>query len=274
LAILENDWLNAAVQSHILSELHLVIGNITQALSHARRSIEFADHYGSSLLWQTISRATYANILHQQGLFLPAETAFGEAEEIQKKGRHPILSYLRGFQYCDLLISQRKYQEVIDRASQTLNWLIQYYEEDNIGPLEIALDNLSLGRAHLLQSQSDARYPITNSLNFLNSTVEGLRQAGEQTYLPRGLLARAEYYRLTGALEKAKRDLDEAFTITTRCGMGLPLADCHLEYARLLLAKEDKEKARENWRIARAMIEKMGYHRRDHEVQGLEKQLG
>ena len=56
-------------------------------------------------------------------------------------------------------------------------------------------------------------------------------------YLPRGLLARAELHRFTGDFAKAQNDLDEAFTIATRGGMRLHEADCHLEYARLYLAK-------------------------------------
>ena len=76
---------------------------------------------------------------------------------------------------------------------------------------------------------------------------------------------------------KRKRDLDEAFSIATRGGMGLFLADCHLEYARLILAKvpnlRKDEEAREHLKIAKEMIAKMGYHRRDKEVEELEKEL-
>ncbi len=55
--------------------------------------------------------------------------------------------------------------------------------------------------------------------------------------------------------------------------MGLYLADCHLEYARLYLARGAKDKAREHWQIAKDNIDKMGYHRRDKEVQELDEQL-
>ncbi|HLO17230.1 MAG TPA: tetratricopeptide repeat protein, partial [Anaerolineales bacterium] len=272
LAILENDWLNAAVQANNLSELHLFIGNTTQAVSYASRCIEFADNSGNPL-WQVISRSTHANVLHQRGLFVEAEIAFTEAEERQKKGRHPILCYLRGFQYCDLLISQRKYQEVIRRATQTLNWTIQEYTEGSVGPLEIALDNLSLGRAHLRSTQLKSDDLFIESGNYLNNAVDGLRQAGEQIYIPRGLLARAEFYRLTGAHDKAQKDLDEVFTITSHGGTKLYLADYHLEYARLYLANGDKANALEQWKIAKDMIEKTGYHRRDNEVEEFEEQL-
>ena len=100
--------------------------------------------------------------------------------------------------------------------------------------------------------------------------------------LPRGLLARAEYYRVTGALDKAQKDLDEAFSIATRGGMGLFLADCHLEYARLKLfgkgwrlnvEADTSDEAREHLKTAKEMIAKMGYHRRDKEVEELEKAI-
>jgi hypothetical protein len=103
--------------------------------------------------------------------------------------------------------------------------------------------------------------------------------------LPRGLLARAEFHRMAGALDKARRDLDEAFSIATRGGMGLFVADCHLEYARLAMAETPTPSlprrtgegegggAREHLAIAKKMIEEMGYHRRDQEVKELESLL-
>ena len=57
------------------------------------------------------------------------------------------------------------------------------------------------------------------------------------------------------------------FTIATRGGMKLYEADCHLEYARLYLAEGDKEKAKEHLSTAKKMIEEMGYHRRDIDIE-------
>jgi tetratricopeptide (TPR) repeat protein len=139
--------------------------------------------------------------------------------------------------------------------------------------ISIALAYLSIGRTDLLQSRHDPTHLFNEAITYLNRAVDGLRQAGTMDLLPRGLLARTEFYRLTGALNRAQKDLDEAFTIATRGGMGLYLADCHLEYARLYLAKGDKAKAQENWQIAKDSIDKMGYHRRDKEVQELEEQI-
>jgi hypothetical protein len=55
--------------------------------------------------------------------------------------------------------------------------------------------------------------------------------------------------------------------------MRLHQADCHLEYARLHLACSDKEKAWQSLAQAKAMVEDMGYHRRDREVAELEGML-
>jgi hypothetical protein len=104
--------------------------------------------------------------------------------------------------------------------------------------------------------------------------VEGLRQAGQQDYLPRGLLARAALRRLAGDLARARPDLDEALAIARRGGMKLHQADCHLEYARLYLALGNRESARASLTTAKAMIREMGYGRREGEVAALEKDLG
>jgi tetratricopeptide (TPR) repeat protein len=203
-----------------------------------------------------------------------SQSAFREADEIQKKLQpdFPLLYSFQGYQYCDMLLSQGNYAEVERRASQTLKLAKQFLGK-GLGLHDIGNDNLSIGRSHFFRSQREPNHPFAVSITYLNLAVDGLRYAGQQMYLPPGLLARAAYYRVTGDLDKAGKDLDEAFTIASRGGMGLNLADCHLEYARLALARGEKEKAREHWQIARESIEEMGYHRRDKEVEELEKAL-
>ncbi|HLF01216.1 MAG TPA: hypothetical protein VI547_04530, partial [Anaerolineales bacterium] len=158
------------------------------------------------------------------------------------------------------------------RTGQTLEWAKQ---QSIASLLTLALDYLSLGRAHLMEAQTSEVSGEQSSHDFgsLDRAVDGLRGAGRQDILPLGLLARAEMRRVTGALDKARRDLDEAFSIATRGGMRLYEADCHLEHARLFLASGEKEGARESLAIAKKMIEAIGYHRRDGEVKELEAQL-
>ena len=295
------DWKNAARPASSLSQLYLTIGDVTQALAYAKQSVELADQ--SRDAFQRMSkRTTLADALHQAGRLAEAEATFREAEEMQKKDQpqFPLLYSVQGYQSCDLLLSQGKHAEVQRRASKTLEWAKQVA---GVSLLDTATIYLSIGRAHLLQSQREPNHPsaeftlrneglrtgsITQSPNFLNRAVDGLRQAGHQWMLPLGLLARAEFYRVTGALEKTQRDLDEAFAIATRGGMGLFVADCHLEYARLALARGGdvppgrdvpperlygNDDAREHLAIAKKMIDKMGYHRRDEEVKELETRI-
>jgi len=268
--IAQEDWINAAISANNLSELHLTMGDLTRALEYAEQSVNLADRSGDAF-WRMSSRTALADALHQVARLSEAETAFQEAEEMQKERQpaYQLLYSLQGFQYCDLLLGQGKYQDVQSRARQTLEWGKAEYPL-----LTIALDHLSLGKAYLLQALQEETDDFTLATKHLNQAVDGLRQAGLQEYLSCGLLIRVELYRVQGAFEKAQRDLDEAITIAERGEMGLHQADCHLEYARLFLAMGEKEEdARRNLDTAKEMIGEMGYHRRDTDVREIEEKL-
>jgi tetratricopeptide (TPR) repeat protein len=263
-------WANAARVASNLSELYLTIGNLPQALEFARQSVALADRSGDE--FQRMSkRTTLADALHQAGQAEEAEAAFRQAEELQKQRKtvNPIFFSLGGFRYCDLLLDQGKHQEVKERAARTIEWAKQHGSL-----LDIALDNLSLGRAWLLKSRQAGTGNYGQVAEFLQHAVDGLRQAGTTHHLPRGLLARAELRRVRGEYERARTDLDEAQRLAERSQMGLHLADCYLEAARLCLATGEREEAREHWATAQAMVERMGYHRRDREVEEIEQELG
>jgi tetratricopeptide (TPR) repeat protein len=270
-AIAQKDWENAAIRSSNLSRLVLILGDLRQALDYAKQSVELADRSGDGVK-RVANRTNIADALCQAGRLAESEAWFREAEKIQNARYRwllifPIrfLSGIPGYQYCDLLLSQAMHREVQNRAGETLKWAYR--------PLDIALDHLSLGRAYLMQAQSEGTGVYAQATTHLESAVDGLRQTGEQEFVARGLLARAELWRVTGEWDKARRDLDEAFALATRGGMKLFEADCHLEYARLHLACGEKDKARESPAKAKQMIEDMGYHRRDQEVKELEAQV-
>ena len=264
------DWTNAATSAGNLSELHLTLGNVAIAIDFANKSEEYMGRCADAHL--RIKRTNLADALHQAGRLPEAEAAFVEAEAIQKE-IEPEYSYiysLRGFQYCDLLLSQEKYREVLGRAEQTLEWVTK---SPHAPLLTIAVDHLSLGRAYMLQTRQEGGNDFTKAVTHLDKAVEGLRQAGQQDYLPLGLLAQTELHRVRRDFPKAQHNLDEAMTIAERGSMGLHKADCHLEYARLYLAMDNKEDARQNLETAKEMIEKMGYHRRDKDVKEIEEKL-
>ena len=183
-----------------------------------------------------------------------------------------------------MLLSQGKVAEVQRRADYALKIVLQ----GSRNLQDIALNHLSLGRAHLLQETFRVLETLKVCTTYLDRAVDGLRQAGQQQYMPLGFLARAELRRVTGELDKARRDLDEAFSIATRGGMRLFEADCHLAYARWYLASvetlhatslhamslpPETDKAGEHLAKAKQIIEQTGYHRRDGELQELEAQV-
>ena len=175
---------------------------------------------------------------------------------------------------------------VSERAAQTLKWVT-----GNLGILDEALDHLTLGRAALYSAileQSAARNPLSaikestirNLQSEIESAVTGLRRAGVQDYLVRGLLTRAWLRALTGALtgpDSAQEDLDEAWDIASRGSMKLHLADIHLYRARLFglrnadfgLRIETEypwESPEHDLTEAERLIKECGYHRRDEEL--------
>ena len=266
----QEDWDSAAIDAGNLSELYLTLGEVAQACELAQQCVELADR-NSKALRRVGKRATLADALHQAGQLEEAEAVFREAETLQEDDNpnFPFLFSLSGFHYCDLLLGQGRWLEVYYRAAQTLDWVTPENQ-----PLNIALDNLSLGRACLLQSRQANAGDYRQAAEFLQRAVDGLRQAGTMDHLPRGLLALAEWARVVQQFDQARRDLAEAFTIAERGEMRLHLADCYLEFARLSLATGDRDLARKAWETAKAMVEEMGYHRRDGEVAALAAELG
>ena len=278
----QKGWINAAANAGNLSELYLTLGKVSQAVASARQSVDFADRSGD---WQMQVRngTSLANSLHQGGDFRAAEKLFHEAEAMQQQmqPQYFYLYSLRGFLFCDLLLSLRQYQDVQKRARQALEWGSRGYTL-----LDFALDKLSLGRAFLLQAlatdhaQDDA---LSKAKGCLQQAVAGLRKAGTSHHLPRALFARAACYRVQNEFANAQADFEEAREIAERWEMKLFLADYHLEACRLCLAEagdgrtEDAEEKRRQARVhleaAAELVEQTGYHRRDAEVEALRAQI-
>ncbi|MGE0883398.1 MAG: TIR domain-containing protein [Blastocatellales bacterium] len=271
-AVAQADWKNAAISAGNLSELALTLGDLSKAITLARQGVELADLSSDSFMLM-VNRTALSEALHHAGYLKEAvaEFYFAEAQQQENQPEFPLLYALQGFRYCDLLVSLGQFQEAQTRATQMQEWGKIYG-----GLLTTALDHLALGRVSLgLEQQVDAAEPhLALTADWLHLAVDGLRKAGDQTRLPLGLLARAEWARVAKQFDQARRDLAEAFTIAERGEMRLHLADCYLEFARLSLATGDRDSARKAWETAKAMIEEMEYHRRDGEVAALAAELG
>ncbi len=264
------DWPNAASGSANLSELHLTLGRIQNAIDYARNSVAFAQKSG--VLFEKIkSHSRLANSLLQAGRIFEAENLFFEAEGLWKEyqSQLPYIPSTEGFWFCDLLLSQGQLIQVEKRAALSLK---EYSQKDNV-LLDMALDKLSLGWVYLLQAIHEKTRDFTKAADFLNDAVDGLRESGNQDELPRGLFARAELYRYQSKFKEAWTDLEEAKEIAERGQMNLWLADYHLEAARLSLAQGKTKAAAEHYNEAETLVRQMDYHRRDPELLLIQAEL-
>ena len=104
--------------------------------------------------------------------------------------------------------------------------------------------------------------------------MDGLRRAGQELYLPLGLLARAALRRFRSDFAGAAADLTEALEIAERGPMRLHECDAHLEWARLCRDQGDLAAARRHLARARELVNETGYGRREREVRWLEREVG
>jgi tetratricopeptide (TPR) repeat protein len=285
--VAREDWQNAAVYAGNLSDLDLALGNVASAVHHAEQSVQYADRSQNpdQIL---LKRTALADALHQAGRTVEGGHKFREAEMLQqnRKPETPLLYFVQGFQFCDLLLAEieravwrrslgldeqtfntEPLSDVEHRATISLPIMIR-----NRQLLGVALDNLTLGRTALFRTiLGDAATGSAHS--HVEPAVNGLRQAGQADFLPRALLTRAWLFVLQGNPAAARTDLDDAQQLAERGPMRLFLADVHLHRARLFF-RENRDEAREELQKARALIERCGYHRRDEELRDAEKVIG
>ncbi len=254
---LQQDWENATKETSKIAELYLKLGNFDRALDFAHQCVTLAER-SQSAFRRMRSKAILAHILTHLNRLPEAEIYFREAEEIQRceEPEFPYLSSFWGYWYCDLLLIQGKYQEVQARAAKLFEW------SSKAGSLlSQALTHLAVGRADLCQAQSDALHLNDNVALHIEEAVVGLRRSGHYDYLPIGLLAHAELYRLRISYSRAVKDLQEALLISRRGKMQLHQIDCYLAYVQLQLEVGEFAEAQGNLDKAQELIQQTGYER-------------
>jgi tetratricopeptide (TPR) repeat protein len=307
-----------------LSEVQLELGLIKEAVSNSAKCISRADKCNQNMHRFTI-RAIHGAALHQAGQIADAKRYFYQAEQIVRTtGDVPCLYSVYGFMYCELLLSVaerfawrvalggrawrrgahltdwelrvalRAISATAQRARKTLK-----IAETYCGPLEIALDHLTLGCAALYRSiiskamlkgpkgssqlsQSGEKPALHRNLERarqeIDQAISHLHQAGTIDLLPRALLSRAWLRWLSGLYigsNSAQADLDEAWEIAERGPMRLHMADIHLYRARLFLKAPAYPWSKNGGVVkgprgdlgaAEALIHSCGYYRRDKEL--------
>jgi len=288
--IQQKNWKESAIDSNNLSELLLTLGDVKASQEYAKQSVDFADQSGDDFQME-VSRASLANTYFEAGNSQEAEVLFLEAENMQKKrlSKYTYLYSRSGFLYCELLISFGKYNNVLDRCRKLLEWRLP---SDSL--LDISIENISHGKAFLLQSLQNKSSDFSEASGFLNQAADGLREAGYQDDLPRGLFARASLFRHQDNFSSAWADLDEPKEIAEYGSMKLHLVNYYLEACRVVYvqlkvgsSQIDKFKMMENGEVlslsrvemeekfrlffaeAERLVNKCGYHRRDGELEEL-----
>lgn len=251
-----------------LCEVLLLLGKLEKAVEYGKKAVYYA-HKINKAGYIVISNTTYANALTQKGRAHQAQHIFKTTEEKYTKG-HFLIS-IGGFQYCDLLLDQKGAKEVISRTKGA-----QEFSHSEKGDLvSIALDFLSLGKGfYQLYSNNKKSIDLQHATKNLQKAVDWLRKSGTIHYLPLALLARSAHHRHTENYPAAEEDLEEVLDIAEPSGMRLHLTDYHLEMARLRLAQARPADARPHVAEAARLIEETGYHRRDKELEELQKALG
>ena len=119
--IAKNNIANIAVDTNNISELHLTLGDIGDAIDVANQSIAWANKSDNTRMKITC-RVTLATALSQAGRTNEALAQFAEAETILAKWKPdmPKLFGSWGYHYCDLLLAQGRTQEVVQRAQDGL----------------------------------------------------------------------------------------------------------------------------------------------------------
>jgi len=252
----------AARNAENLSQTLGYLGRLPESVQSARESVAYASRTANP---HSIMDSTSALAI---ALFLTghpeAEDAFQQVEVLQR-GEFPVLYSLRGYYYCDLLLTKGRYAEVLARARRTLAFTIPAVGR-GLGLFDVALDQLSIGRAlmHMRRPRDAA--------NYIDQALDSLRRAGTQHHIPRALLARAELRCLLKLYSESREDVETAAEIALTGGMRLFEADCHLMLAKLSVSLGRFSEAQQQVESAAAIVVDTGYSLRQREIERIRRE--
>lgn len=265
----QKEWERAVILSKILSNQHLTLGRLTDALETAKLGIRYSDYLNDPRK-RAESRALYAKTLHQIGDKALALSVFKESEDMYLAEGFDSLYPYSTLGYYDLMIDLGESSSIWEKLKQQ-KILSNDVNTTNIPILEVTLATLTVANIVFLVGD----YP--SAIDAAELVVTNLYKSGRQDLIPLGLLTRAKISRKTGDFSKSHQDLKEVYDIANSAGMRLYLTDYHLEMAQLLLKQwqqkllDDSAQLDIQKQIASAvkLIEETGYHRRDAEIEAL-----
>lgn len=266
-AIAQQSWRNVAMVNANLCDLSLTLGMIAQAWNFACQAFNL--NYSDKFL-KVVSQSYMAQVLFVQGRLIQSHKLFQKAEKIQQQCEAPVpfLFSLRGFMYCELLLSLGRHRDALELAVKIMEVAVKQQVLRDIG-----LSHLALSQAYLIKALAEHSPVLMQAAGHMDQALADLRQAGREDFVVLALLARVWLYRVQENWEHAHRDLQEAMARAKRSSMALLQTDAHLEYVRLCLAQGQPEKARPHLTTAKKMVADLGYGRRHQDLLDLEAQL-
>ncbi|MBN2131477.1 MAG: hypothetical protein JW741_18395 [Sedimentisphaerales bacterium] len=264
------EFMRASRSAATLVNVYRLMGKLDEALAWAERAVDFVNRSDSTR--EKIAKySLLASVYYIRGETTKAKQWIDEAGKLQGNatGDDKLMSGHYEVLRCSLLAGQGKWEDIQRIMEDVLEWL----PEANTRSQGLALS--TLGRAlfelaackHPEASEAEEKL-YANAEEQLYASVDKIRETGRQDELPRVLLCRAECLLRVRKFEVARRDIDEAYEISTRLGMRLHEVNARVAYARLYLlgSPRDVEAALIHLEAAKEIAADAGYLLRSEEM--------
>lgn len=286
------EWAKASRDASSVSDLHLRLGNLTEALRYASQAVVMADKVVPE--HQLLRRAALAQILVQMGRNAEAMKLLPAGGNPRQALRGETLSVTVTLLFSDCLLAnvepiawaqwlsgdkQKGWSSAVDQSRRVIELALAALAADKRLPKgDFSFLHLVLARAYLMEEVLKGVVAFTESRQSLEYAFDGITREHHQQLLPLLLLTRAAVTRCQARLPdqsmepslqaEAEADLNEALLIATHGPMPLYQVDIALEQARLLIPKRVDEALAPLTR-AQKLVQKHGYLRRERELKEL-----
>jgi tetratricopeptide (TPR) repeat protein len=274
-ALTRGDLIEASFSASYLSELLVVRGRLSEAVHFGQQAVALGRRSGNRLAYIN-SLSSAGDALHQTGALHGAYRLFKEGiahqTALQRDDQWRRHFTLQGYHYCCLQLTRGK-PRVVERWCRSQ---IESGISRSISLLTCALDHIARGRA-LLALHERGRGTLGPARDSIETGLNLVRQGEDASFLPAGLLARAELLRVEHKLEEASHVLDNVTKIARRgSGMPLYLIDADIERAKLnlLAGRETETQILHSIDRVEASVRLIDYRRRLLDVTSLRKSVG
>ena len=261
----------------MLSELHLLVGDLAEAERVSRKAIDFADQsddWGQSMR----CRCLLAAVLHMQGILSEAETLFNEAVELQcsNQPQRPAMNSDHGFLHRRFLLDQapnrdyKYYRYLLHLSEMALDYDVR--DMDHHWLVAIGLGQLSKASSYGHMAEFEPYYQ-QGATSLFNEAEQLLSDSGSVIYFPELFLEGARFLKLQSFMGQAIQNAKKALRYAMDYEMPLYQADAYLLMAEFNLAIGEIGDVRDALKLARKIIQERGYMRRKQELENLEKLL-